>query len=155
MVRMWASWRVTRDTARKSSSSYLACYATFLPKTLPPTCPVPPPVPPSAVVTPTTARSSLSDVGGWEHVKRVVGEGVEVCPVPGSLSFALDLFFRTGSVGDQLKKRGFSVVSLDFQRSAKADFILDILEWDYKKAFEPGHFALIAAVSPAPNILML
>ena len=79
------------------------------------------------------------------HVKRVVGEGVEVCPVPGSKGVALDLFCGTGSVGAQLKKHGFSVVSLDFQRSAKANFTVDILEWDYKKAFEPGHFALIAA----------
>ena len=68
--------------------------------------------------------------------------------MPGSLGVALDLFCWTGSVGDQLKKRGFSVVSLDFQKSAKADFILDILEWDFKKAFEPGHFALIAAGVP-------
>ena len=54
-------------------------------------------------------------------------------------------FCGTGSVGDQLKKRGFSVVSLDFQRRAKADFSVDILECDYRKAFEPGHFAIIAA----------
>ena len=68
--------------------------------------------------------------------------------MPGSQGCALDLFCGTGSVGDQLKKRGFSVVSLDFQRSAKADFSVDILEWDYRKAFEPGHFAIIAAGVP-------
>ena len=82
------------------------------------------------------------------HVKRVVGEGVQVCPVPGSKGVALDLFFGTGSVGAQLKKHVYSVVSLVFQRSAKANFTVEILEWDYKKAFEPRHFALIAAGVP-------
>ena len=87
------------------------------------------------------------------HVKRVVGEGVEVSPVPGSQGCALDLFCGTGSVGDQLKKRGFSVVSLDFQRSAKADFSVDILEWDYRKAFEPGHFAHHSCRGPLHRVL--
>ena len=89
------------------------------------------------------------------HVKRVVGVGVEVSPVPGSQVCALVLFCGTGSVGDQLKKRGFSVVSLNFQRCAKADFSVDILEWDYRKAFEPGHFAIIAAGVPAPSTQLL
>ena len=43
--------------------------------------------------------------GWWVQVKRVVGKGDEVCPVPGSLGCALDLFCGTGSVRDQLKKK--------------------------------------------------
>ena len=61
------------------------------------------------------------------------GSDVKVLPVPGSQGWALDLFCGTGSVGAQLKKNGFKVVSLDFLPSAKADFTVNILEWDYKK----------------------
>ena len=40
------------------------------------------------------------------------------------------------------------MVSLDCLPSAKADITINILEWDYQKAFEPGTFALIAAGVP-------
>jgi site-specific DNA-cytosine methylase len=43
---------------------------------------------------------------------------------------------------------GFSVVSLDCQPSAKADITINVLEWDYKKDYKPGDFALIAAGVP-------
>ena len=66
-------------------------------------------------------------------------------PVSGSKGLALDLFSGTGSVGAQLKVHGFSVVSLDFRPSAKADITINILVWDYRKDYKPGDFALIAA----------
>ena len=51
-------------------------------------------------------------------------------------------------MGAQLKKNGFEVVSLGFLPNAKADFTVNILEWDYKKLYRPGDFALIAAGVP-------
>ena len=59
-------------------------------------------------------------------------------PVPGSKGLALDLFSGTGSVGAQLKVNGLNVVSLDSQPSSKADITIDVLFWDYKKAYNPG-----------------
>ena len=69
-------------------------------------------------------------------------------PVPCSKGLAVDLFFGTGSVGAQLKVHGFSVVSLDFRPSAKADITINILVWAYNKDFKPGDFDLIAAGVP-------
>ena len=68
--------------------------------------------------------------------------------VPGSKGLALDLLCGTGSVGDQLKVHGFTVVSLDCQPSAKADITTDVLVWDYKRDYKPSDFALIAAGVP-------
>ena len=42
----------------------------------------------------------------------------------------LELFSGTGSVGDVAKRRGWKVISLD--RDRKADFQMDIMDWDYK-----------------------
>ena len=61
---------------------------------------------------------------------------------------ALDLFSGTGSVSNQLSKWGFQVTSLDNNPGCKADLCLDILAWDYKRQFPPGHFQVITASVP-------
>ena len=76
------------------------------------------------------------------------GASKVVVPVPGSKGLALDLFCGTGSVGAQLKVNGFDVISLDCQPSSKADITIDVLLWDYNKAYNLGDLALIAAGVP-------
>ncbi len=57
----------------------------------------------------------------------------------------LELFAGTHSVGKVCEELGHEVVSLDL---AGADININILEWDYKKAFEPGHFDAIWSSPP-------
>jgi len=57
----------------------------------------------------------------------------------------LDLFSGTGSVRKVCEGLGYEVVSLDL---ADADININILDWDYKKAFEPNHFDVIFASPP-------
>ena len=82
------------------------------------------------------------------HVVKRRGSSKLVVPMPGYKSLALDLFSGKGSVGAQLKANGFDVISLDCQPSSKADIAIDGLLWDYKKAYNPGDFAVIAAGVP-------
>ena len=58
----------------------------------------------------------------------------------------LDLFSGTGSVGDVFRNAGWEVVSLD--RDLPADYQTDILDWNYKEAYEPKHFQFIWASPP-------
>ena len=58
----------------------------------------------------------------------------------------LELFSGTGSVGHVFRDRGWEVVSLDLLMPA--DIKTDILEWDYKEAYPPGHFTMIWASPP-------
>lgn len=60
----------------------------------------------------------------------------------------LDLFCGTSSVGNVFRDRGYSVVSVDNDIRWKPDICEDILLWDYKTAFPPGHFDVIAASPP-------
>ena len=76
------------------------------------------------------------------------GASKVLVPVPGSKGLALDLFSGTDSVDAQLRVNGFNVVSLDCQPSSKADITIDVLLWDYKKDYNQGDFALIAAGVP-------
>jgi hypothetical protein len=46
----------------------------------------------------------------------------------------LELFKGTGSVGKVAEKKGFKVISLDFDKKFNPDILTDILKWDYKKA---------------------
>lgn len=64
----------------------------------------------------------------------------------------LELFSGTHSIGHACSKRGYEVVSVDWDLPAKSsqyDYTskhhikTDILKWDYKSAFKPGHFDLI------------
>lgn len=52
----------------------------------------------------------------------------------------LDLFSGTGSVGQVFLERGFEVVSVDADPQYQPDICVDVLEWDYRKAYPPGHF---------------
>ena len=61
---------------------------------------------------------------------------------------ALELFSGTGSVGDQIKKWGFQVKSLDSDPKCKADVCVDILNWDFRKAHPPGWFQVVVASVP-------
>jgi hypothetical protein len=60
---------------------------------------------------------------------------------------ALDLFSGSGVVGQQLRKYGFEIFSLDISPSAKPTFCTDILQWDYTQ-FPPHFFRIIAAGVP-------
>ena len=61
----------------------------------------------------------------------------------------LDLFSGTGSVKRTLEKypqfKDWEVVSLDL---AQADICCNILDWDYKNAFEPNDFDIVWASPP-------
>jgi len=61
---------------------------------------------------------------------------------------ALDLFSGTHSVGIQLAKMGYQVISLDKNANTKPDIVVDVMEWDYKKEFQPRTFELVAASVP-------
>ena len=61
---------------------------------------------------------------------------------------ALDLFSGTGSVGARLRELGYEVVSLDIDRRRKPDILVNVLDWDYRAQFPPGHFSVIAAGVP-------
>ena len=58
----------------------------------------------------------------------------------------LELFSGTGSVGKMAKLFKIDVTSLD--RDMPADIQTDIVDWDYKAAFEPGTFDMIWASPP-------
>ena len=58
----------------------------------------------------------------------------------------LELFSGTGSVGKMAKLFRIEVTSLD--RDMPADIQTDIMDWDYKAAFEPGTFDIIWASPP-------
>jgi hypothetical protein len=57
----------------------------------------------------------------------------------------LELFAGTGSVGKVCKSFGWEVVALDL---AGADINVNIMDWDYEKAFPPGHFDIVWASPP-------
>lgn len=61
---------------------------------------------------------------------------------------ALDLFSGTNSVGDHLKKLGFSVTSLDINPRFSPDICSDICRWEYTQDYYPGYFDLIVASPP-------
>ena len=58
----------------------------------------------------------------------------------------LELFSGTGSVGKVAVELGHEVVALD--RDMAADIQTDIMDWDYRAAFQPGHFDFIWASPP-------
>jgi hypothetical protein len=62
------------------------------------------------------------------------------------MNIMLDLFSGTGSVGDVFRGAGWVVVSLD--RDLPADMQTDVLDWDYRKAYQPKHFQFIWASPP-------
>jgi len=62
--------------------------------------------------------------------------------------WALDLFCGRKSSGDVLRKWGFQVVGLDNDARRNPEICCNILDWDYKSAYPPGHFAIITASPP-------
>ena len=68
--------------------------------------------------------------------------------VPDPEARMLDLFSGTGSVGRVFQSEGYAVTSLDCDPKVQADIQVDILEWDYKSAFQPGDFAVIFCCPP-------
>lgn len=58
----------------------------------------------------------------------------------------LELFSGSGSVGKVCKEKGYEVVSLDID--PRADINMDIMDWDYKDMYKPGHFDIIHASPP-------
>ena len=47
-----------------------------------------------------------------------------------------------------LKNLGYGVVTLDSDPKYKADFQVNILEWDFRSFFKPGHFRIVACSPP-------
>ena len=62
----------------------------------------------------------------------------------------LELFSGTGSFGKELKRivNIAEIVSLDIHPKYNATHRTDILRWDYKKLYKPGHFDIIWASPP-------
>ena len=62
----------------------------------------------------------------------------------------LELFSGTGSVGKELKRvcKGAEIVSLDIHPKYNPTHATDILRWDYKQLYSPGHFDVIWASPP-------
>ena len=61
---------------------------------------------------------------------------------------ALDLFTGQGSIARYFRANGYDhddVVTLDIDPKSKATHTVDILQWDYKAAYPPGHFLVIWA----------
>ena len=56
----------------------------------------------------------------------------------------LELFCGTKSVGNEFRKAGYEVISLDFDKKFNATHVEDILNWDYT-IYPPDHFDVIWA----------
>jgi len=60
----------------------------------------------------------------------------------------LELCAGTGSVGKPFKKLGWEVISLDFMPNFSPTIQADLMTWDYKAAFPPGHFDVVWCSPP-------
>ena len=60
----------------------------------------------------------------------------------------LDLFSGTNSVGDIFRARGYEVVSVDNHASFNPTICIDIMQWDFERAYPIGYFEVIAASPP-------
>ena len=61
---------------------------------------------------------------------------------------ALDLFCGSGSVGRDLAKRGYEVISLDLDPRCHPTVNMNIMEWNFATAFPWDHFDIMAASPP-------
>ena len=57
----------------------------------------------------------------------------------------LELFSGTHSIGRAFEEAGCKVTSLDISGEFSPDICTDILLWDYKSAYPPGHFDVLWA----------
>jgi len=62
--------------------------------------------------------------------------------------WALDLFSGTQSVAKKLREMGYQVVTLDKVSRTKPDIAIDVMEWNFQEAYQPGFFDLVAASVP-------
>jgi hypothetical protein len=60
----------------------------------------------------------------------------------------LDLFCGTKSVSKVYEKMGFDVVTVDSDPRWKADYQVDVLDWDFRKHFKPGEFHTVVCGVP-------
>jgi site-specific DNA-cytosine methylase len=51
-------------------------------------------------------------------------------------------------VGQRLREWGYEVSSVDIDPNSSADFLVDVLKWNYKKLFVPGYFDIVTAGVP-------
>ena len=58
---------------------------------------------------------------------------------------ALFLCSGTGSVGEPFREGGWEITDVDWDGRFGAEIQTDITTWDYKAAFEPGHFDIVWA----------
>ncbi len=56
--------------------------------------------------------------------------------------------FGTGSTAAAFRKKGYEVITLDFDPKFSPDILTDVLVWDYQSTFHPGYFETIAASPP-------
>lgn len=92
-----------------------------------------------------TARPAAA--GGW-RCRTPVRSAVRGTAGDDRRPRLLELFKGTGSVGRVFAANGFEVVSLDMVPGYDADIQEDLLRWDYKQAFPPGHFDVVWASPP-------
>ena len=81
-------------------------------------------------------------------------EPMYICSVPAQDKktaenlYVLDLFCGRKSAAKVLAKWGYSTTTLDCDPRREPDICEDVLNWDYKKMFQPGFFHIIAASPP-------
>ena len=80
-------------------------------------------------------------------MSRVETQSLSLVFEPGKPRF-FDLFSGTGSVSQAFLERGYEVISLDIAPHFKPTIVADILSWDYKSQFRPGHFDTIFCSPP-------
>ena len=57
----------------------------------------------------------------------------------------LFLFSGTGSVGLPFREAGWQVIDVDWDGRYGAEIQADITTWEYRSAYEPGHFDVVWA----------
>ena len=72
---------------------------------------------------------------------------VRACPIRSDRK-ALDLFCGQKSAARVLEQHGFHVETLDNDPERDPSICTNIMEWDYRSAFQPGHFHIITAAPP-------
>ena len=60
----------------------------------------------------------------------------------------LELFSGTGSIGRAFREAGWEVISLDLEPKFRPDILCDVLQWDFRAAFPPGHFDFVWSSPP-------
>ena len=58
---------------------------------------------------------------------------------------ALFLCSGTGSVGEPFREAGWEVTDVDWDGRYGAEIQTDITTWEYRSAYEPGHFDVVWA----------